>query len=44
MTTLTMKGEKRLEVMQRMFRGELAVAGGNIITGVLRVDICLLLV
>jgi hypothetical protein len=29
MTTLTMKEEKRLEVIQRVFRGELTVDGGD---------------
>jgi hypothetical protein len=31
MTTLTMKEEKRLEVIQRVFRGELTVVAGMVI-------------
>jgi hypothetical protein len=31
MTTLTMQDEKRLEVIQRVFRGELGVAGAAVV-------------
>jgi transposase len=34
MTTLTMKEEKRLEVIQRVFRGELTVEEAAVIVGV----------
>ena len=34
MTTLTMKEEKRLEVIQRVFRGELTVAKAALVLGV----------
>lgn len=34
MTTLTMKEEKRLEIIQRVFRGELTVVEGALILGV----------
>ena len=34
MTTLTMKEEKRLEVVQRVFRGELTVAQAALVLGV----------
>ena len=34
MTTLTMKEEKRLEVIQRVFRGELTVVEGGMVIGV----------
>ena len=34
MTTLTMKEEKRLEIIQRMFRGELTVVEGAMVLGV----------
>ena len=34
MTTLTMKAEKRLEVIQRVFRGELTVAKAALVLGV----------
>ena len=34
MTTLTMKDEKRLEIIQRVFRGELAVIEAALILGV----------
>jgi hypothetical protein len=29
MTTLTMQDEKRIEIIERVFRGELAVLGGG---------------
>ena len=34
MTTLTMKEEKRLEIVQRVFRGELTVAEAAVVIGV----------
>ena len=34
MTTLTMKEEKRLEVIQRVFRGELTVMEAGVVIGV----------
>ena len=34
MTTLTMKEEKRLEIIQRVFRGELRVGEAALILGV----------
>src|SRR5258708_18923831 len=34
MTTLTMKDEKRLEIIQRVFRGELTMAEGGLVLGV----------
>jgi hypothetical protein len=34
MTTLTMKEEKRLEVIQRVFRGELTVVEAGVVIGV----------
>jgi len=34
MTTLTMKEEKRLEIIQRVFRGELTVVEAGIVIGV----------
>ncbi len=34
MTTLTMKEEKRLEVVQRVFRGQLTVVGAAMVVGV----------
>jgi hypothetical protein len=34
MTTLTMKEEKRLEVIQRAFRGELTVVKSGMVKGV----------
>ncbi len=34
MTTLTMKEDKRLEVIQRVFRGELTVAKAALVLGV----------
>jgi transposase-like protein len=34
MTTLTMKEEKRLEIIQRVFRGELTVVEAAMVTGV----------
>jgi DNA-directed RNA polymerase specialized sigma subunit len=34
MTTLTMKEEKRLEVIQRVFRGELTVVEAGMVIGV----------
>ena len=33
MTTLTMKDEKRLEVIQRVYRSELTVAQGALVMG-----------
>src|SRR6266446_10785751 len=34
MTTLTMKDEKRLEIIQRVFRGELTMAEAGLVLGV----------
>jgi hypothetical protein len=34
MTTLTMQDEKRIEIIQRMFRGELTVLRGAMILGI----------
>src|SRR5215510_754022 len=34
MTTLTMKEEKRLEIIQRVFRGELTVVEAGVVIGV----------
>jgi DNA-directed RNA polymerase specialized sigma subunit len=34
MTTLTMKEEKRLEIIQRVFRGELTVMEAGMVIGV----------
>ncbi len=34
MTTLTMKEEKRVEVIQRVFRGELTVVEAAMVVGV----------
>jgi hypothetical protein len=34
MTTLTMKEEKRLEIVQRLFRGELTVMEAEVVIGV----------
>ena len=34
MTTLTMKEEKRLEVIQRVFRGDLTVAKAALVLGI----------
>ena len=34
MTTLAMKEEKRLEVIQRVFRGELTVVEAGVVIGV----------
>jgi DNA-directed RNA polymerase specialized sigma subunit len=34
MTTLTMKEEKRLEVIQRVFRGELTVVEAGMVIGI----------
>src|SRR5436853_7525862 len=34
MTTLTMQDEKRIEIIQRVFRGELTVTGAALILGI----------